>query len=196
MYAFIRGRVAMIEPNVAVLDCSGVGYKLFCTRRLFNEANVGDEITLYTQMIVREDEISLYGFATEDERKVFEMLISVSGVGPKAGLAILSDMDASETATAIISGDVSQFTKVSGIGKKTAERIVIDLKDKIDKGMAVTQTAGSGRKQHDAIDEAVDALVSLGYQKMQAINAVKSVSALGDTAEELILLALKRLDVR
>ncbi|MBQ3871817.1 MAG: Holliday junction branch migration protein RuvA, partial [Clostridia bacterium] len=153
-------------------------------------------ITLYTQMIVREDEISLYGFATEDERKVFEMLISVSGVGPKAGLAILSDMDASETATAIISGDVSQFTKISGIGKKTAERIVIDLKDKIDKGMAVTQTAGSGRKQRDAIDEAVDALVSLGYQKMQAINAVKSVSALGDTAEELILLALKRLDVR
>ncbi|MBQ5956947.1 MAG: Holliday junction branch migration protein RuvA [Clostridia bacterium] len=196
MYAFIRGRVAMIEPNVAVLDCSGVGYKLFCTRRLFNEANVGDEITLYTQMIVREDEISLYGFATEDERKVFEMLISVSGVGPKAGLAILSDMDASETATAIISGDVSQFTKISGIGKKTAERIVIDLKDKIDKGMAVTQTAGSGRKQRDAIDEAVDALVSLGYQKMQAINAVKSVSTLGDTAEELILLALKRLDVR
>ncbi|MBQ4289367.1 MAG: Holliday junction branch migration protein RuvA [Clostridia bacterium] len=195
MYAFISGTLAATTLSYAVIDNGGIGYKIFATKRFLETTPVGDEVKLYTYLIVREDEFSLYGFETEDDQRMFERLISVSGVGPKSALGILSEMDASQIANAVVSGDRGSFTKVSGIGPKAAERIILDLKDKIAISEVVGQTGGKNDSR-GAMSEAIEALVSLGYSRMQAVNAVKSVSALGDTTEELVLYALKALDNR
>ncbi|MBR3295923.1 MAG: Holliday junction branch migration protein RuvA [Clostridia bacterium] len=195
MYAFISGTLAATTLSYAVIDNGGIGYKIFATKRFLETTPVGDEVKLYTYLIVREDEFSLYGFETEDDQRMFERLIGVSGVGPKSALGILSEMDASQIANAVVSGDRGSFTKVSGIGPKAAERIILDLKDKIDISEVVGQTGGKNDSR-GAMSEAIEALVSLGYSRMQAVNAVKSVSALGDTTEELVLYALKALDNR
>ena len=157
---------------------------------------IRDRVKLYTHLIVREDELSLYGFESEAGKQMFERLIGISGIGPKAGLAILSQMNPDEVARAVFAGDTSAFSKVSGIGKKTAERIVLELKDKLDMSTALGSGAAVGVSAPTAQEEAAEALTSLGYQKAEAVAAVRSVAALADTAEELILLALKRLDVR
>ena len=195
MYAFISGTLAATTLSYAVIDNGGIGYKIFATKRFLETTPVGDEVKLYTYLIVREDEFSLYGFETEDDQRMFERLIGVSGVGPKSALGILSEMDASQIANAVVSGDRGSFTKVSGIGPKAAERIILDLKDKIDISEVVGQTGGKNDSR-GAMSEAIEALVSLGYSRMQAVNAVKSVSALGNTTEELVLYALKALDNR
>lgn len=196
MYAFINGIVSGSFANFIVLDCNGVGYKLFTHKRLLNMAVDGERLKLYTYLVVREDELSLYGFETLEEKDIFEKLISVSGIGPKAGINILSDMDYSQIVHAILSSDTTAFSRVSGIGKKSAERIVVDLKDKIDAKAELGITPSSNKATTNQLDEAVEALISLGYQKNVAVDAVKAVSSLADTAEELILMALKRMDIK
>ena len=195
MYAFISGNLAATTLTYAVIDNGGIGYKIYATKKFLETTPIGEEVRLWTYLIVREDELSLYGFETENDQKMFERLIGVSGVGPKSALGILSEMDSSQIASAVMSGDRGSFTKVAGIGPKAAERIILDLKDKIDISEAVG-SASAGNDSRDAMQEAIEALVSLGYSRAQAVNAVKSVAALGDTTEELVLYALKALDKR
>lgn len=195
MYAYFQGTLTAVTDTAAVVECSGIGYRIFAPKRFLESAPVGERVKLYTHLIVREDELSLYGFESEEGRMMFERLIGVSGVGPKVGLSILSLMQPSEVARAILAGDNGAFTKANGVGKKTAERILMELRDKLDPSEALAKNPVGGEAP-SAQQEAAEALVSLGYQKAEAVSAVHSVAALADTAEELILLALKRLDVR
>ncbi len=193
MYAYIRGVLALRGKDYVALECGGVGYKIFVTERFLQNAKPNEETMLYTQLIVREEELSLYGFPSEAEKEMFEKLIGVSGVGPKAGKAILSEMTVAEIASAIFSADSKAFSKVSGIGPKTAGRIVLELKDKIKAQDAIGAVNGEETPVNTAVSDAIAALVSLGYGKAEAAQAVSEVSALADTAEELILLAIKRI---
>ncbi len=196
MYAFFKGTLYSAMENYAIVECGGIGYKIFVPRRFLNTAPVGEQVMLYTHLIVREAELSLYGFESEADKKMFERLIGISGIGPKAGLAILSQMNSDEVARAVFSGDTGAFSKVSGIGKKTSERIVLELKDKLDIGAAWGNAQNTSDTPANALQEAAEALINLGYQKAEAAAAVRSVAALADSAEELVLLALRRLDVR
>ena len=192
MYAYLRGTLAVKGRDFVALDCGGVGYKIFVTEGYLQACKIGEEATLYTHLVVREEELSLYGFSSEAEKEMFEKLIGVSGVGPKAGRAILSEMPAREVAAAIFSADARAFSKVSGIGPKTAGKIVLELKDKI-KAQDVVLSKEEGVAANTAVGDAIAALVSLGYAKAEAASAVSDVSSLADTAEELILLAIKRI---
>ncbi|MGI6664142.1 MAG: Holliday junction branch migration protein RuvA [Christensenellaceae bacterium] len=192
MYAFFKGTLAEAGENYAVVACGGVGYQLFTTHRFLHSQTIGEEVTLYSYLVVREGEMSLYGFPLKEEKEMFERLIGISGIGPKVALSILSFLTYQEVAAAIFAADASVFSRVNGVGKKTAERIVLELKDKVD----ITKTLGSDTVaglQASATTEAIDALLSLGYQRNEAVQAIKDVQALADTAEDLILLALKRL---
>lgn len=195
MYAFIRGKIALIGEQHLALDVSGVGYKISATQRFLQQAKLGEEVVLYTHLIVREDDLSLYGFATEQEKNMFERLIGISGVGPKAGMAILSSMTLNDIATAILSADARAFSKVNGIGPKTAGRIVLELKDKID----VSEAVGGeilASAESTPVAEAMEALISLGYEKSEAVSAVSAVKDLADSAEDLTRMALKRLSLQ
>ena len=195
MYAFIRGKIALIGEQHLALDVSGVGYKISVTQRFLQQAKLGEEVVLYTHLIVREDDLSLYGFATEQEKNMFERLIGISGVGPKAGMAILSSMTLNDIATAILSADARAFSKVNGIGPKTAGRIVLELKDKID----VSEAVGGeilASAESTPVAEAMEALISLGYEKREAVSAVSAVKDLADSAEDLTRMALKRLSLQ
>lgn len=195
MYAFIRGKIALIGEQHLALDVSGVGYKISVTQRFLQQAKLGEEVVLYTHLIVREDDLSLYGFATEQEKNMFERLIGISGVGPKAGMAILSSMTLNDIATAILSADARAFSKVNGIGPKTAGRIVLELKDKID----VSEAVGGeilASAESTPVAEAMEALISLGYEKSEAVSAVSAVKDLADSAEDLTRMALKRLSLQ
>ena len=195
MYAFIRGKIALIGEQHLALDVSGVGYKISATQRFLQQAKLGEEVVLYTHLIVREDDLSLYGFAAEQEKNMFERLIGISGVGPKAGMAILSSMTLNDIATAILSADARAFSKVNGIGPKTAGRIVLELKDKID----VSEAVGGeilASAESTPVAEAMEALISLGYEKSEAVSAVSAVKDLADSAEDLTRMALKRLSLQ
>lgn len=195
MYAFIRGKIALIGEQHLALDVSGVGYKISVTQRFLQQAKLGEEVVLYTHLIVREDDLSLYGFAAEQEKNMFERLIGISGVGPKAGMAILSSMTLNDIATAILSADARAFSKVNGIGPKTAGRIVLELKDKID----VSEAIGGeilASAESTPVAEAMEALISLGYEKSEAVSAVSAVKDLADSAEDLTRMALKRLSLQ
>ena len=192
MYAYIRGALAAKGKGYVALECGGVGYKVFVTERYLENARMGEEVLLHTHLIVREEELSLYGFPSEAEKEMFEKLIAVSGVGPKAGKAILSEMTVSEIASAIYSADSKAFSKVGGIGPKTAGRIVLELRDKVGAKEALSGAQGEAVGS-TVVSDAIAALVSLGYGKSEAAVAVSDVSALADTAEELILLAIKRM---
>lgn len=193
MYEFIRGKVAVIGENYLALEAGGIGYKIYGTQRFLQQAKEGRETTAYTYLVVREDELSLYGFKSMGERDMFLKLISVSGVGPKAGLAILSTLTTEEIARAVIAADQKAFSRVSGVGPKTAARIVLELKDKVEVGDAVMSGVLEEAGGATAVSDAVEALIGLGYQKAEALSAVSAVRELADTTEELTLLALKRL---
>jgi Holliday junction DNA helicase RuvA len=191
MIASLRGRVALSAVGVTVLDVGGVGYRLATTATASRRAAAaGDgEVTLLTHLHVREDTLQLFGFASEAERSLFEMLLGVSGVGPKAALAIVSGYDPEQIRRAVQSGDHALFTSIPGIGRRTAERVVIDLKDKV--GGLVVPTSGTepptpAGNGHTA---ARDALVGLGMSVAEAEGALRPID---DTlpVEERVRLAL------
>jgi holliday junction DNA helicase RuvA len=191
MIASLRGRVVSSAVGVTVLDVGGVGYRLATTTTASRRAAAGGdrEVTLLTHLHVREDTLQLFGFASEAERSLFEMLLGVSGVGPKAALAIVSGYDPDQIRRAVQSGDHALFTSINGIGRRTAERVVIDLKDKVGglvipaSGTDVPAPAGNG---HTA---ARDALVGLGMSVAEAEAALRPID---DTlpVEERVRLAL------
>jgi len=191
MIAQISGILVQKNPTEIVVDCGGVGYQLFVSVIASNKLNnIGDKVILKTLLIHREDAMQLYGFYDDTEREVFKLLISISGIGPKSALAILSSMDVSELRQAIINNNLLLLQKMPGIGKKTAERLVIELKDKI-----IKIDTGTEIDNHNALaQEAIAALVVLGYNRAVAEKAVRKAitsSSENISIEEIIRLSLK-----
>ena len=166
MYYSVRGEVVNLGPGVAVIECGGVGYKCFTTINTQKNLSIGNEAKLYTYLSVREDAMELFGFYTEEEKNAYMNLIGVSGVGPKAGLAILSALTPSQVSLAIASGDIKTITLAQGVGKKLAQRIVLELKDKFNFGSDVefsTGTAATAPSSAGNVPKAIEALSVLGY---------------------------------
>jgi Holliday junction DNA helicase RuvA len=177
MIASLRGRVAAAAPGVTVIDVGGVGYRLATTAsaaRLAAEAG-GGEVTLLTHLHVREDTLALFGFASEAERVLFELLLGVSGVGPKAALAIVSGYAPDQIRRAVQAGDFALFTSIPGIGRRTAERVVIDLKDKVGGLEAIAVSTDPAGRAGDPHTEARDALVGLGMTVSEAEAALRPI---------------------
>ena len=202
MIRYIKGTYTMqFENGIVVETGSGVGFEIFVHQGSpIYKHSEGDEIQVYTEMIVREDGMSLYGFHNRESLEFFKLLTTVSGIGPKGAMGILGSMPLSELKLAIAMGDVKSISKAQGVGKKTAERLVVELKDKVGTmdidgetgeigGMDIS--AGSGAD--DARSEAISALISLGYARSEAFKAVSSVGDEGLTSEEYIKKALKSL---
>jgi Holliday junction DNA helicase RuvA len=187
MIAKIKGKIAFFRDNYVVVDVAGVGYKIFVTEFAMGKIAGKEEIELFTHTYVREDMLSLYGFLTLDELGMFEMLISISGIGPKAAIGILTIAEPKTIRTAIITGDSSILTRVSGVGKKTAERVILELKNRI------AELPGEDQGAARADSEAIEALTSLGYSVSQAREALKSVPEKTKDVSERVREALKRL---
>ena len=193
----LTGKIVKKSMNAVVLSCGGVGYYAQCPASVAGALpGVGKEATIYTVMSVTENDMSLYGFATEQQQACFEMLIAVSGVGPKVGLAILSVMEPDRVALAISAGDHKAFKAASGVGPKLAQRIVLELKDKVAKGfvdgISLEDVAGaaSGEPASQSSAQAIAALVSLGYSQSEAALAISKIDATLPV-EEIIKLALR-----
>ena len=167
MYEYITGRLEEITPTDAIVEACGVGYDLLISLSTFSKLQgaQGKNVKLYTCHLVREDDESLYGFADKSERSVFEQLISVSGVGPGSARMILSAMTADEVREAVLANDVNKFKSVKGIGLKTAQRVILDLKDKIGKGSGEFTFEPSGSASSAIREEALSALTLLGFAK-------------------------------
>jgi Holliday junction DNA helicase RuvA len=193
----LTGKIVKKSLNAVVLSCGGVGYYAQCPASVAGALpGVGKEATLYTVMSVTENDVSLYGFATEEQQACFEMLTAVSGVGPKVGLAILSVMEPQRVALAISAGDHKAFKAANGVGPKLAQRIVLELKDKVAKGfvdgISLEDVAGaaSGEPATQSASQAIAALVSLGYSQSEAALAISKIDATLPV-EEIIKLALR-----
>ena len=193
----LTGKIVKKSMNAVVLSCGGVGYYAQCPASVAGALpGVGREATIYTVMSVTENDVSLYGFATEEQQACFEMLTAVSGVGPKVGLAILNVMEPERVALAISAGDHKAFKAASGVGPKLAQRIVLELKDKVAKGfvdgISLEDVAGASAQTPAAqsSSQAIAALVSLGYSQSEAALAVSKIDATLPV-EEIIKLALR-----
>ena len=193
----LTGKIVKKSMNAVVLSCGGVGYYAQCPASVAGALpGVGREATIYTVMSVTENDVSLYGFATEEQQACFEMLTAVSGVGPKVGLAILSVMEPERVALAISAGDHKAFRAASGVGPKLAQRIVLELKDKVAKGfvdgISLEDVAGASAQApaDQSSSQAIAALVSLGYSQSEAALAVSKIDATLPV-EEIIKLALR-----
>ncbi|HYE22677.1 MAG TPA: Holliday junction branch migration protein RuvA [Verrucomicrobiae bacterium] len=184
MIGSIKGRVTHKSTNYLIVECAGVGYKIFTIPSIMLSGKIGQELNLVTLTYVREDQITLYGFTTLAELEFFELLLTVSGVGPKSGLGIMSLASLEMIKSAIVSEDPSVFTKVSGIGRKTAERVIIELKDKLKNEVDAAPVA----KEHS---DAVDALIALGYSQQEARDALKSVPKDVTNLQQKVKLALR-----
>ncbi len=202
MFAFFRGTVDYLSESEVWLDVNGVGYEIAISPSTASRLQGfgSEEVTVYTYMMVHEDQIGLYGFLTRDELMLFKKLITVSGVGPKAGLSLLSVLDADDLRFAIASGDVKAISRAPGVGRRTAERLILELKDKINAAApAAAQEAGEepgitdGEQSGDAAD-AVAALVALGYGGAEAVKAVHAAKGEGISGtEELLKGALRHM---
>jgi Holliday junction DNA helicase RuvA len=205
MFYYVRGELVLAEPGTAVIDCGGVGYKLSVSDNTLGKISNADKknVLLYTYMYIREDAVDLIGFATQEELSAFKMLISVSGVGPKAAMSILSLLSVENFALAVSTQNAKAIAKAQGIGPKTAARIVLELKEKVAKEFATAQ-GGSTEEEFFAeasvsaggnLAEAEKALMVLGYTKAEAQTALKGVSP-SATLEEMVSYALKKMALR
>ncbi|MCI9327969.1 Holliday junction branch migration protein RuvA [bacterium 1xD8-48] len=199
MIAFVKGKIEDLSEENVVVDVGGVGINVKISAGTFNLLpGMGGEVKLYTYTSVREDAFNLFGFLTRDELELFKKLITVNGIGPKGGLSILSVMSADELRFAIVSGDGAAIAKAPGVGKKTAERVILDLRDKISLEDTLIhkeiQASGTGSGDSHAVNEAVEALTALGYSATDALQAVRKVPADENTdVETLLKLALKNM---
>ncbi len=196
MFYYIKGTLALKGESFAVVDANGVGYKLLTTAQSLHAAGEkGNEVCFYTYLHVREDIFDLYGFYTNEELASFEQLISVSGVGPKAALSILSVLTPAQFALAVAGGDSKAISKAQGVGPKLAQRVILELKDKISNSQLVGESfaAADTFTPAESGNEAVDALVVLGYSAQEAAKALRQADALNLPAEEAIKKALRYL---
>lgn len=196
MIGQLRGTLVHKEPPSLLLDVGGVGYELEAPMTTFYDLPVaGEQVLLYTHLVVREDAQLLYGFSKSAQRHLFRELIKVSGVGPRVALAILSGMSGNLFKECIVARDVSRLTQIPGIGRKTAERLLVEMKDKIasDSNISIGDFTESGVTQIDPVSEAVSALISLGYKPQEASRLVRGAATDDMTTEEIIRQALKRM---
>lgn len=198
MFYYVQGPVAHIAQNLAVIDCGGVGYACNTTTYTLSALNVGKVSKLYTMPYVKEEIFELYGFASEQELATFRMLLGVSGVGPKAALAILSCNSPDSFALAIVSGNEKALTSAPGVGKKIAQRIILELKDKLSKGQFTTGgmenfACGSTVIPQDKTSEASAALAVLGYSQQEIVMALKGLDLESLTLEQIIKQCLKKM---
>ena len=199
MIAFVKGKIEDLSEENVVVDVGGVGINVKISAGTFHLLpGIGGEVKLYTYTSVREDAFNLFGFLTRDELELFKKLITVNGIGPKGGLSILSVMSADELRFAIVSGDGAAIAKAPGVGKKTAERVILDLRDKVSLEDTLIhkemQVSAPGGQDNHAVNEAVEALTALGYSATDALQAVKKVPADDNMdVETLLKLALKNM---
>ena len=201
MYSYIRGTLADVEENLVVIEAGGVGYNIYTTGQTLDYLpSIGEELKLYTYLQVREDAMQLYGFLTKDDLKVFKLLLGVSGIGPKGALAILSVMSTDDLRFAVLGEDTKMIAKAPGIGAKTAQRLILELKDKLSLEEAFEQklTNQSEKKlpnQTNGIkNDVIQALVALGYSSTEALKTVNAVEITEDSdVEDILKAALKNM---
>jgi len=199
MFYYVSGTVAHVEPYLAVIDCGGVGYACRTSTYTLSQIKKDDRAKLFTYLAVKEDAMDLYGFSSQEELKLFQQLISVSGVGPKAALAILSASTPANLAMSIITGDEKALTRAPGVGKRIAQRIILELKDKLAKGQTVSASGESVAGDtvtiipQNKLSEASAALAVLGYSQAEINVALKGVDIDGQPLEQIIRLALKNM---
>lgn len=197
MFAYIKGSLEEKSNNYIVVEAMGIGYKIFMGESSINSlGEIGDNIKIYTHYHVREDDISLYGFKTNEELRMFELLISVSGVGAKSALVMISNIEPSEFAIAVISNNTSKLIKIPGIGAKTAARIVLELKDKLKNEQTMTKESKEEKTElmdDEKVEEAISALQVLGYNKREIEKVFEKLDISGLKLEEIIKLGLKYL---
>lgn len=199
MFYYLEGTVALLQQGLVVIDCSGVGYACHASQNTVGSLKMGARAKLLTHLNVREDIFELYGFSDEEERSCFEMMIGVSGVGPKAALSILSVAPPDRLELSIITGDEKLLTQAPGIGKKIAQRIILELRDKMSKeqleagasAVPAAQAFAAGGANHT--QEAVAALMVLGYSQAEALAAMKGLDTAHMEADEIIRQSLKKL---
>ena len=202
MIAYLRGRVLTTTAETVILDVNGVGYEAYCSGGAFSKMTQGETAELYTYLQVKEDGVTLFGFANPREKELFLKLISVSGVGPKMGISILASLSADEFAQAVATADVKRLSAVKGLGKKTAEKIVLELHGKISAAEVISASGDSletvlaatpvTAKLSAVDEEAVSALMGLGFTRNESVQAVKKAHDLGAvTVEEIIMKSLQ-----
>lgn len=196
MYAHIRGTLTEKNTDSVVIDASGVGYELSVSANTLAFCpQAGEEVKLFAYLSVREDAIELFGFASREEKKMFLRLIGVSGIGPKTALGVLSALSVKDLSIALVTGDAQALSRAPGIGKKTAQRLVLELKDKVE-NEDLTGPSGTAPIKNiaDAGEaEAIEALMALGYPASEAAKAVSSVSGQATRTDEILRLALKNM---
>ena len=199
MFYYVNGTVTELEAGLAVIDCGGVGYACATTNYTLSQLKKGERAKLYTYLNVREDAMELFGFASQSELRSFKLLIGVSGVGPKAALSILSATTPQQLAMAVVMGDEKALTAAQGVGKKIAQRVILELKDKLAKGQAIggagESYGGSGVTviPENKLSEASAALAVLGYSQGEINVALKGIDLEGLTLEQVIKAALKKM---
>lgn len=196
MFYHISGKVSDIEPNLVIIDCSGIGFALNASVNTLSRLQIGENAKLYTFENVREDAFDLFGFFDKQEKRCFEMLIGVSGVGPKAAISILSSSTPESLAMAVISGDEKALTAAPGIGKKIAQRILLELKDKIAKetsGISIGGTAFAVPTNGSKLSDAVSALAVLGYSNSEITVVMKDIDVDNTSLEDIIKQALRKM---
>lgn len=194
MIGYLKGKVLNVTAETAIIVVGGVGYEVYCSGSAFSKMTAGEECELYTYMQFSEQNgITLYGFANLQEKSMFLKLISVSGVGPKMGLAVLTYMNVNDVAVAVATGDVKRLSQVKGLGKKTAERLILELRESV--GAPVTDSKGevvAAPPITGGDEDAVVALISLGFTRAESERAVSKAKASGaKSVEDIIMLALK-----
>lgn len=201
MYAYIKGELAEINIDHIVIETGGIGYQIFIPGQTFEYLPaLGEELKVYTYLYLREDAMILYGFLTKDDLELFKLLISVSGIGPKGGLAILSTLDADDLRFAVLSGDAKAIAKAPGVGGKTAQRVILELKDKMsledafEKKTQHVQEAVNASAAGSVKNDAVLALTALGYSSTESLKAVSRVEITdGMDVEDVLKAALKHI---
>lgn len=205
MISFIRGLVADTTENAVILENNGIGYEIFMTGSSIEQVSrIDGEVKIHTYFQVREDAMQLYGFLSKDDLEMFRLLLNVNGIGPKAALGVLAGLTADELRFAVLSDDIKTISKAPGIGKKTAQKLILELKDKLkledafEKKLAHEQEAASvsGFLIHDGRQEAAEALIALGYSSTDAMKAVRKVTDVSpDDVEASLKAALKQLQI-
>ena len=196
MFAYIKGSLEEKTSTYVVIDVSGVGYKIFMSANSINEiGEIGNIVKVHTHYYVREDNISLYGFLSSEELKMFELLLGVSGVGAKSAISMLSNISPSDFALAIITNNIAVLTKIPGIGAKSAGRIILELKDKLKNEETLSKSSKIEEKQKESENtkDAIDALQILGYNKKEIEKAIEKLEVEEMSTEEIIKNALKLL---
>ena len=207
MLAYVKGELAQKQIGYVVIDAGGLGYKIFMSEPSIDDiGNIGDTVKVHTYYKVSEDDISLFGFNSQEELRMFELLISVSGIGAKTAIAMLACIEPSQFAIAVISDDIDTLKKIPGVGPKSAQRIVLELKDKMKKEQQIAELTNASLEQKSKVkkiivadskvQEATDALQVLGYTKKDVEKALEQIDTADLSVEDIIKKALRELSIR